>query len=194
VKIASSNSRGKKEEEKVSPRLLHEFALNGPGSPTAGLAPWLCHSSSPSVVAPQKYSEPRPRMYYSISMAFHQQVRSINNRTKGPPGSQYSLSSSSGSAPSPCTEPSSAAPAASPTRPPRPSRASMPATNLSAIATSRISYVHPGVVSCPVSRRNLPLRTPSVENKLTCQQSHIRYLLSTGKTEWESMERYIKGM
>jgi len=24
--------------------------------------------------------------------------------------------------------------------------------------------------------------------------SHIRYLLSTGKTEWESMERYIKGM
>ncbi|TFB07285.1 hypothetical protein CCMA1212_000798 [Trichoderma ghanense] len=24
--------------------------------------------------------------------------------------------------------------------------------------------------------------------------SHIRYLLSTGKTEWESMERYIGGM
>ncbi|CEJ88956.1 hypothetical protein VHEMI04940 [[Torrubiella] hemipterigena] len=24
--------------------------------------------------------------------------------------------------------------------------------------------------------------------------SHIRYLLSTGKTEWESMERYIDGM
>jgi len=24
--------------------------------------------------------------------------------------------------------------------------------------------------------------------------SHIRYLLSTGKTEWESMERYIEGM
>ncbi|POR32754.1 LYR motif-containing protein 2 [Tolypocladium paradoxum] len=24
--------------------------------------------------------------------------------------------------------------------------------------------------------------------------AHIRYLLSTGKTEWESMERYIGGM
>ncbi|KAK0724698.1 hypothetical protein B0H67DRAFT_480242 [Lasiosphaeris hirsuta] len=24
--------------------------------------------------------------------------------------------------------------------------------------------------------------------------SHIRYLLSTGKTEWESMERYISGL
>lgn len=24
--------------------------------------------------------------------------------------------------------------------------------------------------------------------------SHIRYLLSTGKTEWESMERYINGL
>ncbi|KAK0610544.1 hypothetical protein B0T17DRAFT_117923 [Bombardia bombarda] len=24
--------------------------------------------------------------------------------------------------------------------------------------------------------------------------SHIRYLLSTGKTEWESMERYIDGL
>ncbi|KAK0384020.1 hypothetical protein NLU13_8109 [Sarocladium strictum] len=24
--------------------------------------------------------------------------------------------------------------------------------------------------------------------------AHIRYLLSTGKTEWESMERYISGM
>ncbi|KAG8422007.1 hypothetical protein J3459_010809 [Metarhizium acridum] len=24
--------------------------------------------------------------------------------------------------------------------------------------------------------------------------SHVRYLLSTGKTEWESMERYIEGM
>jgi hypothetical protein len=23
---------------------------------------------------------------------------------------------------------------------------------------------------------------------------HVRYLLSTGKTEWESMERYIDGM
>jgi hypothetical protein len=25
-------------------------------------------------------------------------------------------------------------------------------------------------------------------------QGHIRYLLSTGKTEWESMERYIDGL
>lgn len=25
-------------------------------------------------------------------------------------------------------------------------------------------------------------------------QSHIRYLLSTGKTEWEGMERYVGGM
>ncbi|KAI1318213.1 complex 1 LYR protein [Xylariaceae sp. FL0255] len=24
--------------------------------------------------------------------------------------------------------------------------------------------------------------------------AHVRYLLSTGKTEWESMERYIEGM
>lgn len=29
---------------------------------------------------------------------------------------------------------------------------------------------------------------------LTCLKSHIRYLLSTGKTEWENMERYIGGM
>lgn len=30
--------------------------------------------------------------------------------------------------------------------------------------------------------------------QLTFLQQHIRYLLSTGKTQWESMERYIDGM
>lgn len=30
--------------------------------------------------------------------------------------------------------------------------------------------------------------------ELTSIQNHIRYLLSTGKTEWETMERYIEGM
>ncbi|KAL6863015.1 hypothetical protein ACO1O0_003259 [Amphichorda felina] len=31
-------------------------------------------------------------------------------------------------------------------------------------------------------------------NVTDLQKSHIRYLLSTGKTEWENMERYIGGM
>jgi hypothetical protein len=33
-----------------------------------------------------------------------------------------------------------------------------------------------------------------VTGVLTREQGHIRYLLSTGKTEWESMERYISGL
>ncbi|KAK4186285.1 hypothetical protein QBC35DRAFT_501621 [Podospora australis] len=31
-------------------------------------------------------------------------------------------------------------------------------------------------------------------NKNVTDLGHIRYLLSTGKTEWESMERYIDGL
>lgn len=33
-----------------------------------------------------------------------------------------------------------------------------------------------------------------LRNKADPLQQHIRYLLSTGKTQWDSMERYIDGM
>ncbi|KAI9171728.1 LYR motif-containing protein 2 [Paramyrothecium foliicola] len=38
------------------------------------------------------------------------------------------------------------------------------------------------------------LHRPALTLTLAFQQAHIRYLMSTGKTEWESMERYIGGM
>lgn len=51
---------------------------------------------------------------------------------------------------------------------------------------------HRGVTDI-VSSRVFFLFLPQCGRVLT-MQSHIRYLLSTGKTEWESMERYIGGM
>lgn len=46
-------------------------------------------------------------------------------------------------------------------------------------------------MSIPDIVRALPSR---VTNPFIPLQQHIRYLLSTGKTQWESMERYIDGM
>ncbi|KAI5921063.1 hypothetical protein F4810DRAFT_680059 [Camillea tinctor] len=37
-------------------------------------------------------------------------------------------------------------------------------------------------------------RTEFERHRGVTDLTHIRYLLSTGKTEWESMERYIGGM
>lgn len=60
----------------------------------------------------------------------------------------------------------------------------MPVTNSSAIATSQIWYAPLTVPFTPITG----LKTVNMS------QSHIRYLLSTGKTEWEGMERYVGGM
>lgn len=41
----------------------------------------------------------------------------------------------------------------------------------------------------------LPGFVLSLTSELTyTKKDHIRYLLSTGKTEWETMERYINGL
>lgn len=39
-----------------------------------------------------------------------------------------------------------------------------------------------------------PVAIVTLQNKSDLRQQHIRYLLSTGKTQWDSMERYIDGM
>ncbi|KAI0879808.1 uncharacterized protein GGS22DRAFT_176775 [Annulohypoxylon maeteangense] len=53
-----------------------------------------------------------------------------------------------------------------------------------------------GRISDPTTRaetRNFA-RAEFERHRNVTDVGHIRYLLSTGKTEWESMERYIDGM
>ena len=72
--------------------------------------------------------------------------------------------------------------------PPELSLADSLAMSLSAIATLPILCVYLMGQFSPVDD------LPPVLISISPLQSHIRYLLSTGKTEWDNMEKYIGSM
>lgn len=89
----------------------------------------------------------------------------------------------------PCTAPSSGQHAGFRTRPPVPKPEEWSAPSLRETVMSRILFVF-ALTQFPVFLASLLLLTLA---SLT-HKDHIRYLLSTGKTEWENMERYIDGL
>ncbi|KAK3346174.1 hypothetical protein B0T25DRAFT_270818 [Lasiosphaeria hispida] len=89
-------------------------------------------------------------------------------------------SSSSGRESCHFTEPHSEARARYRTRRRKPRRDGLCGRSLRDIAESQTLFV-------PCCLLSAAIRTDT-------NKSHIRYLLSTGKTEWEGMERYISGL
>lgn len=136
-------------------------------------------------------SRPRPRLADTLSLehvSYCHPSRDLEMVSNLP----SQLSSSKGPESWPCTATSSGQHAGSRTRPPVPRQEAWLAPSLRETAMSQTLFVF----LFPTRLLNFPC-VPFATNagllSLT-HKDHIRYLLSTGKTEWENMERYIDGL